>query len=155
MSPVSKMTSYQNFAFILVTIFFSVSAWLLIKIPSAYQSEVDFKAHAVSTTGTVKKTEVDQYWVYSGSGTGAGQWKTEYTSTIQFETLTGEAATLSHSTSTPLGGKQVSILYNPTYPNQARVGTEVNPKNTVYGYLLASVFFLVGGIYTLYYTHHY
>lgn len=146
------MTYYQSFLYALATLFFSVSALFLIAIPSAYQSEIDFKNHALSTIGTIKKTEVEEYW--APLILGAGSLKAEYTSTIQFETLEGKTATLSHSTSTPFEDEQVPILYNPTDPNQARVGgTEVNPKNTVYGYLLASTCFLSGGICTLYQTH--
>lgn len=152
MSPVSKMTYYQNLSYTLATVLFSVSAFLLIKIPSAYQSEVDFKNHAISTLGTVQKTEVEQQWVPTTLG---GYSKATYTSTIQFENLEGKAATLSYSTSTRLENEQVPIVYNPTYPYQARVGTEVKPKNTVYGLLLASTFLLTGGMYTVYQARRY
>jgi hypothetical protein len=147
------MTYYQNFAYILATTFFSVSALLLITMPSAYQSEVNFKNHAISTLGTVKKTEEHQYW--SSGSYGTGQWTTEYALTIQFETFEGKIGTLSYSTSTPLKDKQIPILYNPTDPSQARVGTEVNPKNTIYIFLLASTFLLTGGMYTVYQARRY
>jgi hypothetical protein len=142
------MSHHQNFSYTFAFTFFSVSAWWLITMPSAYQSEVDFKNHAISTLGTVEKIEVEEHWM--SVPLGASYRKLEYTSTIQFETLEGKSATLSHSTSTRLKDKQVPILYNPTDPNQTRVGTEVNPKNTVYGHLLASTFFLTGSMYTFY-----
>lgn len=147
MRLVSEMTYYQKFAYILASIFFGVSALLLVKIPFAYQSETDFKDHAISTLGTVKKIEVKQQYV--PTGLGGGRLETTYTSTIQFKTLEGEISTFFDSTHSPVENKEVPVLYTPAYPYQARVGTEVNPKHTVYGLLLASTFFLAGGMYTV------
>jgi serine/threonine protein kinase len=115
-------------------IFVAASAFLLSQIPSAYQSEIYFKDHAISAIGTVKQTTAESYWV--STGISAGYLKTEYKSIIQFETL--REKTVTFSTSSVYKDIQVPILYDPIYPNQARIGTAVNPKSIVYGHLIFS-----------------
>jgi serine/threonine protein kinase len=117
------------------SIFVAASAFSLFGIPFAYQAEVYFKDHAISAIGTVKKTTAETYWVNTVINGSYAQ--TSYSSIIQFETLKGKVVTFSSSSAYKT--RQVPILYDPIYPNQARIGTVVNPKSVVYGHLIFSV----------------
>jgi len=132
-------------ALVAVALFMGAGA-ALNHTPSAYQAEVYFRDHALSTVGIVKDTTSGQS---CSGGMGFGySCTTTYTSNIQFKDANGKLTTFSQSSicNDRCKNKQVPILYDPNHPSNARVGTEVNPSHVAKGWLIFVLLLLFSGI---------
>jgi hypothetical protein len=106
---------------------------LLIGFTSHYQSEISFKANAISTTGTIVRTKEEKH----NTGTDSGGYvpycggyepvtgKTSHISTVEFKTQQSESiefttidACLSQQ---ECNNKTVLVEYIPSAPKQARI----------------------------------
>jgi serine/threonine protein kinase len=114
--------------------------------PDAYQAEVYFKNHALSTFGIVQYTTSQQN-CYGGMGFGYS-CSTTYTATIQFKDAHGKNIVFSNSSicNQDCKDKLVPILYNPNRLSNARVGTEINPRNVARGWIIFALVLFSGGI---------
>jgi serine/threonine protein kinase len=114
--------------------------------PDAYQAEVYFKHHALSTVGIVQYT-TSQRSCYGGMGFGYS-CSTTYTATIQFKDTHGKNIVFSNSSicSQDCKNKLVPVLYDPNHLSSARVGTEINPRNVARGWLIFALVLFSGGI---------
>lgn len=129
-------------------LFASVGAMFLVQLPSYYQSEVAFKANAISTTGTVVQTREERH--YSGGGGLIPLTSTiKYISTIEFQTRQGESVefTTSRACSSrrDCKNKTVQVQYVPSVPDQARLysGTALNVRVGGRG-VFSLIFFSIG-----------
>ncbi|WP_310490167.1 DUF3592 domain-containing protein [Chamaesiphon sp. VAR_69_metabat_338] len=139
----------------------SIGAMLLVGFTSHYQSEISFKANAISVPGTIVHTEEEQHNTgiggYNPSRGGNGYQevtsKTSYISTVKFQTQQGESSKF-----TTVGAcysrqecknKTVLVEYVPTAPKQARIYADYSPTVMFVVHSLFSLFCLSIGIWLL------
>jgi hypothetical protein len=143
----------------------SIGIVLLVGFALHYQSEVSFKANAISATGTVIHTKEEKQNTgnsggYAPAPGGNGYYvvnvATSYISTVKFQTQQRESieftTTDACSSRQECNNKTVLVEYVPTAPKQARIysdrsGTDLNIKFGVYG--LFSLFCLATGVWLL------
>lgn len=116
--------------------------------PSAYEAEVYFKKHALSTVGIIKDTTSLRDCTGVGMGFGLS-CRTTYTSTVQFRnSINGRTTTFSESSicSRNCKNKPVPVLYDPDRPTNVRVGTKVSPMSVASGWMIFVLLLLFGGI---------
>jgi hypothetical protein len=113
----------------------SIGIILLIGFTSDYQSEVSFKANAISATGTIVSTKEEKHNTGTDSGGYApyprGNWyqpvtgTTSYISTVEFQTQRSESIEFTTIdacfSQQQCKNKTVLVEYIPSTPKQARI----------------------------------
>ncbi|GAB4368045.1 MAG: hypothetical protein Kow00121_06840 [Elainellaceae cyanobacterium] len=128
----------------------SAGGVFLAKIPSFYESEVDFQSKAISAIGTVTETrdKKEQRYYYSG-GIPIPATTTKLISTVEFQTNQGELIKFTTSKACSsrhnCENKSVPVLYDPNFPTDARVDFENTPiGGVIAGLILGSSCLLLG-----------
>jgi hypothetical protein len=120
---------------------------LLVQLPSMYRSEADFESRAISATGTVVKTRVEEQFITNGT---SSYTRRKLISTVRFQTNQGksvEFTTANACSSLPTcNNKTVSLRYDPIRPSKARVDSLVFFESQVVYFLIVSSFLLLCGI---------
>jgi serine/threonine protein kinase len=114
--------------------------------PDAYQAEVYFKNHALSTVGIVQYTTSQRSC--SEAASFAYSCNTNYTASIQFKDTYGKNTMFTNSSicSRDCKDKLVPVLYDSNNPSNARVGTQINPRNVARGWIIFALVLFSGGI---------
>jgi hypothetical protein len=142
----------------------SIGVMLLIGFTSYYQSEVSFKANAISTTGTVVRTKEENQNTGSGGYApyyGGNSYQTlnvttSYISTVQFQTQQSESIEFTTSgacsSRRDCDRKTVRVQYVSSAPKQARIYADDSDTalNVRFGVrILFSLFCLSVGLWLL------
>jgi len=128
-------------------LFMLIGGTLLVQLPSIYKYEVDFKSNAISATGTVVKTRVEEQVIANGT---ASRTLIKLVSTVRFHTNQGKLVEFTTNNAClrlpDCNNKTVSVRYNPNLPSKARLDSHLSPEAQVVWFLIVSSFFLLCGI---------
>lgn len=153
-SPITKRKRVNDcvgkaFLFILLPSFFGLTAGrMYLTIPDRYQTEVDFRARALLTSGIVTGKEYRQTTCIYGACT------TNCSVTVKFKTNTGRTVIFNQTCPSSVRENQtVPVLYNPdvrsSAPVQARIEQGDNPESYATGELVISLVLALFGVISL------
>jgi hypothetical protein len=141
----------KSFFFILLPSFFGlIAGWIYLTIPDRYQSEVDFRARALLTSGVI--TQIQRPTTCTGGFAGGC---TSYCSvTIRFKTNTGKTVIFSQACPSSVRKNQtVPVLYEPNALDsttvKARIDRWGSPESLARSNLITSLVVALFGISSL------